>query len=125
MKVIPYLRVDFGVIMKDHFTWERLNRLTEAKWARVRILHPWPNKRFAVKHLRQEPYALCARTDLCGGCGETRIPTATYTIFGLPVSATKAQQARHHPLFRQSDIQYRSIRTTHELTRADFCYRTT
>ena len=37
---------------KDHFTWERLERLTEAKWGRVKILHPWPNKRFAVKHLR-------------------------------------------------------------------------
>ena len=37
---------------KDHFTWERLEGLTEAKWGRVKILHPWPNKRFAVKHLR-------------------------------------------------------------------------
>ena len=37
---------------KDRFTWERLERLTEAKWGRIKILHPWPNKRFAVKHLR-------------------------------------------------------------------------
>ncbi len=37
---------------KDRFTWERLERLTKAKWEPVKILHPWPDKRFAVKHLR-------------------------------------------------------------------------
>ena len=34
--------------------------------------------RFAVRYLRQEPYALMsARTDLCGGCQAIGIPTAT------------------------------------------------
>ena len=37
---------------KDRFTWERLEKLTKAKWDPVRTLHPWPDKRFAVKHLR-------------------------------------------------------------------------
>ncbi len=37
---------------KDRFTWERLERLTKAKWVPVKILHPWPATRFAVKHLR-------------------------------------------------------------------------
>jgi hypothetical protein len=33
------------------------------------VLHPYPEDRFAVRYLRQEPYALMsARTDLCGGC---------------------------------------------------------
>ena len=37
---------------KDRFAWERLERLTKAKWVPVKILHPWPDMRFAVKHLR-------------------------------------------------------------------------
>ena len=37
---------------KDRFTWERLEKLAKAKWVPVKILHPWPNKRFAVKYLR-------------------------------------------------------------------------
>ncbi len=37
---------------KDRFAWERLERLTKAKWVPVKILHPWPDTRFAVKHLR-------------------------------------------------------------------------
>jgi hypothetical protein len=42
------------------------------------ILHPFPHPRFDARHPRWEPYALCGpRTDLCGGCGATRIPTAT------------------------------------------------
>lgn len=43
---------------KDRFTWEHLKRVTKACWSPVRIVHPWPCKRFAVKLSRQEPYAL-------------------------------------------------------------------
>jgi group II intron reverse transcriptase/maturase len=39
-------------------TWHLMARL-EAQWLpKPRILHPWPNARFAVKHPRWEPYAL-------------------------------------------------------------------
>ncbi|MFZ1415694.1 MAG: group II intron reverse transcriptase/maturase [Defluviicoccus sp.] len=37
---------------KDQTTWERVTRLTDDWLPRPRILHPWPNQRFAVKHPR-------------------------------------------------------------------------
>jgi len=37
---------------KDHTTWERVTRLADDWLPRPRILHPWPNQRFAVKHPR-------------------------------------------------------------------------
>jgi len=37
---------------KDRFSWERLTHLT-AEWLPLpRILHPWPDARFAVNHPR-------------------------------------------------------------------------
>jgi RNA-directed DNA polymerase len=37
---------------KDGMTWERMNRLADAWLPKPRILHPWPDQRFAVKHPR-------------------------------------------------------------------------
>jgi RNA-directed DNA polymerase len=37
---------------KDGFTWERMTKLTEGWLPPPRILHPWPDRRFAVKHPR-------------------------------------------------------------------------
>jgi len=37
---------------KDGTTWERITRLADEWLPRPRILHPWPNVRFAVKHPR-------------------------------------------------------------------------
>lgn len=37
---------------KDHMTWERMNRIATAWRPPPRILHPWPEDRFAVKHPR-------------------------------------------------------------------------
>lgn len=34
---------------KDRFTWERLIALTREHWPPIRILHPWPAERFAVR----------------------------------------------------------------------------
>ena len=34
---------------------------------RPRVLHPWPNARFAVKHPRQEPYAGIPLVRICAG----------------------------------------------------------
>ena len=47
-----WMKVLFWRSQKDRFTWERLEKLTETRWERVRILHPWPERRFAAKHLR-------------------------------------------------------------------------
>lgn len=36
----------------DRFSRERMARICKACWPPVRIAHPWPDNRFAVKHLR-------------------------------------------------------------------------
>jgi group II intron reverse transcriptase/maturase len=42
---------------KDHTTWERIARIASDWLPAPRILHPWPEARFAVKHPRWEPGA--------------------------------------------------------------------
>uniref|UniRef100_UPI0035D902AD group II intron reverse transcriptase/maturase n=1 Tax=Burkholderia seminalis TaxID=488731 RepID=UPI0035D902AD len=37
---------------KDHMTWTRVERIADAWLPQPRILHPWPDRRFAVKHSR-------------------------------------------------------------------------
>ena len=34
------------------FNWKRLERMTDILWPRATIRHPWPDRRFAVKHPR-------------------------------------------------------------------------
>jgi hypothetical protein len=52
---------------RDLTTWERINRLADAWLPKSRILHPWPDQRFAVKHPRWEPYALIGPVRICAG----------------------------------------------------------
>ena len=42
---------------KDRTTWERITRIASDWLPTPRILHPWPEARFAVKHPRWEPGA--------------------------------------------------------------------
>lgn len=42
---------------RDSTSWATINRLAERWIPRPRILHPWPNMRFAVTHPRWEPDA--------------------------------------------------------------------
>jgi hypothetical protein len=37
---------------KDGFTWERMTKLVADWLPAPRVLHPWPDRRFAVKHPR-------------------------------------------------------------------------
>ena len=37
---------------KDGFTWDRMTKLADGWLPAPRILHPWPDQRFAVKHPR-------------------------------------------------------------------------
>jgi group II intron reverse transcriptase/maturase len=37
---------------KDRMTWDRMTKLADAWLPSPRILHPWPDRRFAVKHPR-------------------------------------------------------------------------
>ena len=52
---------------KDHITWRRVARLADDWLPQPRILHPWPQKRFAVKHPRWEPYAGMPHVRICAG----------------------------------------------------------
>jgi len=53
---------------RDKTTWERMKRLADDFLPKARVLHPWPEQHFAVKHPRWEPYAgKAVRTVLCGG----------------------------------------------------------
>ena len=72
-------------------SWERFTQLANDWLPKPRILHPWPERRFAVKHSRWEPYGtepygpnsgtmpktLCLR---CDDRGALAIPKAD----GLP-----------------------------------------
>jgi group II intron reverse transcriptase/maturase len=52
---------------KDGMTWERFTQLANDWLPKPRILHPWPDRRFAVKHPRWEPYARIGPVRLCAG----------------------------------------------------------
>jgi hypothetical protein len=52
---------------KDWSKWDRMARLVAAYLPLPRILHPWPSKRFAVKHPRWEPGARIAPAGICAG----------------------------------------------------------
>jgi RNA-directed DNA polymerase len=52
---------------KDRTTPEKLAKVA-SKWLPFpRILHPWPNQRFAVKHPRWEPSAGIPLARICAG----------------------------------------------------------
>jgi RNA-directed DNA polymerase len=42
---------------KGEIVWDRMLKLADEWLPQPRILHPWPNQRFAVTHPRWEPYA--------------------------------------------------------------------
>src|SRR6202011_2793828 len=42
---------------RGNLTWARITKLVNDWLPQPRILHPWPNQRFAVKHPREEPDA--------------------------------------------------------------------
>jgi len=52
---------------KDLTSWSRIVQLADLYLPKARILHPWPEQRFAVKHPRQEPYAGKPLVRICAG----------------------------------------------------------
>ena len=44
---------------RNRSTWQRIAQLAAEFLPPVRILHPWPSERFAVKYPRWEPGAKC------------------------------------------------------------------
>jgi len=51
----------------DWTTWEKAARLAHDFLPKPRILHPWPERRFAVTHPRWEPYARIGHVRICAG----------------------------------------------------------
>jgi RNA-directed DNA polymerase len=37
---------------KDRFAWDRITKLADDFLPKPKILHPWPQQRFAVRHSR-------------------------------------------------------------------------
>jgi group II intron reverse transcriptase/maturase len=52
---------------KDRTSWERIARLANDFLPKPRILHLWPERRFAVTHPRWEPYARIGLVRICAG----------------------------------------------------------
>ena len=52
---------------KDRMRWERMAMLAHDWLPKPRILHPWPNARFAVRHPRWEPSARIGPARICAG----------------------------------------------------------
>jgi RNA-directed DNA polymerase len=52
---------------KDRMSWQRSARLVDCWLPPPRILHPWPELRFAVTHPRWEPYARIGHVRFCAG----------------------------------------------------------
>ena len=48
-------------------TWARIKKLADDWLPKPRILHPWPNQRFAVQYPRWEPYAGKPHVRICAG----------------------------------------------------------
>jgi group II intron reverse transcriptase/maturase len=52
---------------KDRTSWPRMARLQRDFLPTPRVLHPWPERRFAVRHPRWEPYAGKPHVRICAG----------------------------------------------------------
>ena len=52
---------------RDNTDWGRISSLANRYIPAARILHPWPNQRFAVRHPRWEPYAGKPPVRFCAG----------------------------------------------------------
>ena len=52
---------------RSRVTWDRMDKLAAAWLPKPRLLHPWPQQRFAVKHPRWEPYAGMPHVRICAG----------------------------------------------------------
>jgi RNA-directed DNA polymerase len=52
---------------KDRTAWDRITKLADDYLPKPRILHPWPEVRFAVKHPRWEPSARIGPARICAG----------------------------------------------------------
>ena len=59
---------------RDNTTWQRIGKLAEEYLPPPRVLHPWPERRFAVRHPRWEPYAGKPHVRFCAGARSNARP---------------------------------------------------
>jgi group II intron reverse transcriptase/maturase len=52
---------------RDKTLWQKIVKVANDYIPKARILHPWPEQRFAVKHPRWEPYAGKPHVRFCAG----------------------------------------------------------
>ena len=55
---------------RHRLPWERMQVHLERYIPKARVLHPWPEARFRVRHSRWEPGALAAPAGICAGGGQ-------------------------------------------------------
>jgi len=48
-------------------TWDKFSKLPKRWLPTPKILHPYPNARFASQHARYEPYAVVPHVRICAG----------------------------------------------------------
>ena len=66
--VVAWVRTLRRRSQRSTLTWERMQVHLERYLPKARVLHPWPEARFRVKHSRWEQGRVSsARRDLCGG----------------------------------------------------------
>ena len=59
---------------KDCMSWQRIERLANDFLPKPRIVHPWPDVRFAVTHPRWEPYARMGHVRVPAGARSNERP---------------------------------------------------
>jgi len=55
---------------RDKTTWAKMKQLADDYLPKPRVLHRWPEQRFAVKHPRWEPYAGMPHVRFCAGSAQ-------------------------------------------------------
>ena len=52
---------------RHRLPWTRMRTLVDRFLPPARILHPWPKRRFRLRHSKEEPYARIGRVRVCAG----------------------------------------------------------
>ena len=78
----PWLRSLRRRPQKDRFPMERLHAPCDEPWPSVRIIHPWPSTRPAVRHAGQEPGALTRTPGSVRGEAGNGLSCRNHALFG-------------------------------------------
>jgi group II intron reverse transcriptase/maturase len=90
---------------KDRFSWQRMHRLAADWIPKPRILHPYPDKRFAVTHPRWEPCAGIPPARIWAGAVSNDRPyRASATVVCLRLPLIRICAAIRSPLRKTSTV---------------------